>query len=178
MKRPAFELGTGGCQCASCKVTSDYIGKGFAAWPRGNPAGRKSGSDYAAHVARSRFDARKGEVTGFTLPGLVYPVQQAPKGLLDWINRKAPDQAEARPASPAEPCKAPQHFPELDRQPRTAVIYAMPKSEPKKPVGRPPIGRRVVVNLEEEHIKRARKMGGGNLSAGIRKALAKIAQSG
>ena len=79
----------------------------------------------------------------------------------------------AEPARPAAPGKAPQHFPELDRQPETAVIYAMPKSnQPKRGRGRPEMpGRRVVVKLEEELIKRAEQIGGGKVTVGIRKAL-------
>jgi hypothetical protein len=43
----------------------------------------------------------------------------------------------------------------------------------KKPIGRPLLpGRRVVIKLEEEQIKRAANLGGGNVAAGIRKALA------
>jgi len=38
------------CTCASCSYTDDFKDKGFAAWPRGNPAGRKSAAAYAAHV--------------------------------------------------------------------------------------------------------------------------------
>jgi len=50
----------------------------------------------------------------------------------------------------------------------------MPKSKDKRPRGRPALpGRRVVIKLEEEQIKRAEKLGGGNVAAGIRKALAK-----
>lgn len=38
------------CTCASCVATDKLHDAGFAAWPRGNPAGRKSASEYAAHV--------------------------------------------------------------------------------------------------------------------------------
>ena len=39
-----------GCQCPSCKYTNSFASKGFDSWPRGDPAGRKSVSDYSAHV--------------------------------------------------------------------------------------------------------------------------------
>lgn len=39
------------CSCASCYETDKLRVAGFAAWPRGNPAGpRASKADYAAHV--------------------------------------------------------------------------------------------------------------------------------
>lgn len=39
------------CTCASCSYTDGFKDKGFAAWPRGEPAGpRRSAADYAAHV--------------------------------------------------------------------------------------------------------------------------------
>ena len=38
------------CTCASCTPTDELRDAGFAAWPTGNPAGRKSASDYAQHV--------------------------------------------------------------------------------------------------------------------------------
>lgn len=83
---------------------------------------------------------------------------------------------EGQPARPDGPGKARQHFPAPDRRRRTAVIYAMPKrqpnAKPKGPKGRPPIpGRRVVIKLEERHIKRAAELGNGNVAAGIRSAL-------
>ncbi len=56
-----------GCQCPSCNYTNspdffpdraadgaDIPGTGFAKWPRGKPAGRRSTADYAAHVAHGR----------------------------------------------------------------------------------------------------------------------------
>jgi type III secretory pathway component EscU len=54
----------------------------------------------------------------------------------------------------------------------------MPKNkvrrEKKQRRGRPEIpGRRVVVKLEEAHIKRASELGEGNVAAGIRQALAR-----
>jgi hypothetical protein len=42
------------CTCASCSYTDKYAGKGFAEWPRGEPAGpRASAGAYAAHVRHS-----------------------------------------------------------------------------------------------------------------------------
>lgn len=38
-----------GCGCPSCRETNRYTS--FAEWPTGNPAGRKSAADYAAHVS-------------------------------------------------------------------------------------------------------------------------------
>lgn len=43
------------CTCASCSYTDRFAGKGFAAWPRGDPAGhRSSAAAYAAHVRYSQ----------------------------------------------------------------------------------------------------------------------------
>lgn len=42
------------CTCTSCEYTDGYADKGFAAWPRGNPAGRKSAERYAAHVKHAQ----------------------------------------------------------------------------------------------------------------------------
>ena len=53
----------------------------------------------------------------------------------------------------------------------------MPKPPEKRPLGRPPLGaktmKKVLVVLDEASIERGRKRGDGNLSAGIRKALAR-----
>lgn len=38
------------CQCSSCKATDALHNAGFAAWPRGNPAGAKARAEYAAHL--------------------------------------------------------------------------------------------------------------------------------
>lgn len=183
------------CTCASCLETDrrsglpDLLGEdetrisgtvGFENWPRGNPAGhRVSASDYAAHVAHSRFGAIKGDNgQPFRLPGLVYPVKQVSKSVLDWINRKteklvAQEFPPEPPARPAQACKPEQHFPVADRRTEADKIYAMPK---KRPVGRPAIpGRRVVIKLNEAQIRRADKLGAGNVAAGIRKALASTA---
>lgn len=54
----------------------------------------------------------------------------------------------------------------------------MAKDKIKRPVGRPSLGiKRRMVSLDDAALERARKLGGGNLSAGIRKALQKKAQS-
>ena len=46
------------------------------------------------------------------------------------------------------------------------------KKQPKRGRGRPAMpGRRVVIKLSDEQIKRAAKLGGGNVAEGIRKAL-------
>lgn len=42
------------CSCTSCSYTDSFHAKGFDAWPRGNPAGRKAASEYAAHVKHSK----------------------------------------------------------------------------------------------------------------------------
>jgi hypothetical protein len=79
------------------------------------------------------------------------------------------------PAAATSPSKAPQDFPELDRQPEACKIYTMPKKRETVQRGRPAIpGRRVVVKLEESDIATARKLGGGGkqaIAAGVRKAL-------
>ena len=154
---------------------------GFENWPRGDPAGPGSSARaYAMHQTQCPPIAKHVQFKPGRVPQYPAwtrgngPVTPAPKYVLDWINRKEASPALAEPARPAQACKPEQHFPERDRVPETAVIYAMPKSQPvKRPVGRPPIGRRVVVNLEEHHIKRAIELGGGErgMSAGIRKAL-------
>jgi hypothetical protein len=89
---------------------------------------------------------------------------------------KETGRAEAQPASPAAPCRVPQHFPEPDRQRGACKLYTMSKRQPTgKPRGRPPIpGRMVLVKLEERDIERARELGGGGkhaMSAGVRKAI-------
>lgn len=42
------------CTCTSCEHTDSFRDKGFAEWPRGNPAGRKALAEYSAHVAYAR----------------------------------------------------------------------------------------------------------------------------
>lgn len=43
------------CQCTSCKYTDSFYARGFSEWPRGNPAGKRSATDYAAHVRYSKL---------------------------------------------------------------------------------------------------------------------------
>lgn len=167
------------CTCASCEYTDSFAGKGFAAWPRGDPAGpRSSAAAYSAHATHCGAKMPKpwryvSKPPQFSCYGLHAPIAPAPKWLHDWINRKAPDRAEARPASPETPAKAPQHFPELDRQPEASNIYTMPKD--KRPVGRPPIVkggmRRVLVTLDDATIEKAKRIGNKQLSPGLREAV-------
>lgn len=176
------------CTCASCEYTDGFADKGFAEWPKGEPAGKRaSDSAYSAHAAHGRqwgHDASGRASLGPAVPdeirrivpepryprgdGLVMPITPAPKWLHDWINRKG--------AQPEAPASAPSHFPEPDRKrPETAVIYDMRKDkekpEEKKPRGRPPTGKPFLVRLEPEQVKRAQSLGAGNISAGVRKAL-------
>lgn len=39
------------CTCSSCEATDAFAERGFAEWPRGNPAGAKAKTDYAQHRA-------------------------------------------------------------------------------------------------------------------------------
>lgn len=171
------------CTCASCEYTDGFSDKGFAAWPRGNPAGRRSSdASYAAHVRHSWSGSYKsvpfkpGQPPQFNNAGLVMPVTPAPKWLHDWINRKSPAAAEAAPASPDQPGKAEPHLAPGDRTARpSATIYEMAKEKAKRKPGRPALPgkiKRILVSLDTDCIERARKLGGGrNVSAGIRKAL-------
>lgn len=185
MKRPAFELGKGGCSCPSCASTAQFWDKGFAAWPRGNPAGRGSVADYAAHVTHSRSGGGKGfhfdispEAVYPRMPGLVYPVAPNAQAVRwntgrgqTYVPQKSKGRiapADARPQQGSSPAA---HFPEQDRPLQTARIYAMPKPEPKRPVGRPQIGKRYLIVLDDAAAKNARALGAGNLSEGVRQAL-------
>jgi hypothetical protein len=48
------------CSCTSCTITDSFHSKGFAKWPRGEPAGKRSSeAAYRAHVAHSFYGARK-----------------------------------------------------------------------------------------------------------------------
>jgi hypothetical protein len=91
------------------------------------------------------------------------------------LEREKASPTYAKPARPATPAKAPQHFPAPDRERETAKIYAMPKSKPaKRSRGRPALpGRFVVVKLEERLITKAEKLG-GKVAAGIREALERV----
>ena len=200
------------CTCASCSYTDSFHRKGFDAWPRGEPAGKRSSeSSYRAHVAYSRqwgrgydgvmHEPREVAVTPYSGPRseparLLIPKArwasptyhskrewiEAPTTMPEYIaqferlnglKRQEPVKAPARPATPG---KAPQHFPDVNRHAETgAKIYEMSKEKAKRPVGRPPIEggvKRVLVSLDRASIERARKLGGDNVSAGIRKALA------
>lgn len=178
------------CDCSSCSYTDDFANKGFAAWPRGEPKGfSASRAEYASHAKHCgssglpkpwRFVPH--QPPKFSTYGLVMPIQPAPKFVLDWINArgpiwKAPDRAEARPASPHAPGKAREHFPELDREPEASKIYTMPKPDKKRP-GRPPLVAggmdRVLVTLDADTIAKARKLGGGKLSPGLREAVRRV----
>lgn len=142
------------CTCASCEHTDGFADKGFAAWPRGNPAGRKAASEYAAHVrhAGAWGKDRVPEIpagiwtrppfpcTGTTWsdPGKArsYPTAADAKlGTAHYVAQflrangyryKKPEAAEAAPARPTQPGKAAQHLPELNRQPEPhAILYVM-----------------------------------------------------
>lgn len=196
-EHPAFALGSGGCSCASCKETRRFADSGFAKWPRGNPAGiARSKADYAAHVAAGKSGGVDRAIPAFKIQpepyfsswGLAAPMPAPSAVVRNWIassyawadgrnvfqgpnvqKSKGPNvSALARPLKGSSPAA---HFPERDRPLETAVIYAMPKSQPKRPVGRPPIGKRRLIVLDEEAAEQARMLGGGNLSAGIRYAL-------
>src|SRR3990167_10895091 len=115
MKRPAFKLDTGGCTCASCKETNGYAAKGFAAWPRGNPAGRKSAAAYAGHVA---YGARVSDrlippdllrirpEPIFSTVGLFMPVAQNAAAVRWNAAQKSQGPDLPAPARPAPACKA------------------------------------------------------------------------
>lgn len=185
------------CSCTSCKATDALANKGFAAWPRGNPAGRKAAQEYAAHVrhglsgiasswefvpdAPPRFPAWcRGTPVSRDRLAVAYPVkwETAAEYIADFerrnsLKKASPDRSE--PARPAQACKPAQHFPELDRQREAGLEYRMPKKRPMPAVsrGRPQIpGRRVIVKLEDWQIAKARELGGGGkqaIAAGIRK---------
>jgi hypothetical protein len=175
------------CDCTSCSFTDSFAKKTFADWPRGEPAGpRRSAADYAWHVRHSQVWGRGYDGVMHERKEVAEYIAQFEK--LNGLKKQEPIKAPARPHAPA---KAREHFPELDRQPETAKIYAMPKRTPvkeppareqrgvpkrtpfdKRPRGRPAMpGRRIVIKLREEQIRRAEKLGDGNVAQGIRKAL-------
>src|SRR4051812_39712160 len=48
------------CDCKSCSFTDSFASKGFAAWPRGEPAGKAASErSYAAHVRHAWSGAYK-----------------------------------------------------------------------------------------------------------------------
>jgi len=73
------------CTCTSCEYTDGFASKGFAAWPRGEPAGKRSSDGaYRAHVAHSRHGAAAsvpftpGQPARFSSAGQVPGVQSMP----------------------------------------------------------------------------------------------------
>lgn len=186
------------CDCASCSYTDSFATKGFAAWPRGEPAGKRSDAAYAAHVrnawagAYKRIPFKPGQAP--TYPSWLGTRQLDPGGDRTYPNgsecdtatyvaeflaankyaKEAAPERKPRPARPRTPAKAREHFPELDRQHEAATIYAMRKAKPKRSRGRPPLpGRFVVVKLEERLISKAEKLG-GKVTVGIREALKRV----
>jgi hypothetical protein len=126
------------CTCANCKYTDGFSGKGFAEWPRGEPAGpRASAAAYAAHVShlwkgvpRKAIAFTPGQAPQYpswcSTKSMAPAVLKIPEGCeslaeyvadfdkLNGLKRQEPVKAPARPATIS---KSPQHFPELDRQP-------------------------------------------------------------
>lgn len=179
------------CTCASCVYTDGF--KSRAAWPRGDPAGKRaSESLYSAHVAYSRIWGRNHRAPefpgGVSFAPLVYRMPKAldPHGKYTFPQfqegmstaayalefereNKLLPQISKSPVSraqarPASPGKAPQHFRRRDRAPAAGAVYL------KR--GRPSLGvKRVLVTLDPASLMRGRELGAGNLSAGIRKAL-------
>lgn len=82
-------FGGAGCTCPSCKVTNRYRLKGFAAWPKGAPAGRKSAAAYASHVGLSKFGARVGMVVGPAGAGFYGTPAGSTKAEVDRVLREA-----------------------------------------------------------------------------------------
>ena len=168
------------CQCASCEYTDRYAGlpellgwkshdgfkdwQSFKGWPRGDPAGKRSATIYAPHVAASkRNDGNKLPASYGTVPkGAVYPtwitaqlvmpVTPASPSVLAWINR--PGQAKRGNVFPGPDV----HCAGTRRRPGHPAILRGAK--------------RTIMSLDAEAIERARRLGKGNLSAGIRLALA------
>jgi len=92
------------CTCASCSYTDDFKDKGFAAWPRGNPTGRKARAEYAGHVrygqqwGKDRVPEFPGGVPTGPLryvaprqrdPGLDRTYPQHPDGRQGWTSTAA-----------------------------------------------------------------------------------------
>ncbi len=186
------------CTCASCSYTDRFSGlpdllgapvvmdheHGWDWWPRGDPAGAlHHAKAYREHAAACNAMSKPIKITGPFLQRfptnheLVAPIAPNAAAIRWNAGRKTPDLAETRPASPDQPGKAEPHFPGLDRQPETAKIYTM-KPKERKPIGRPPIAKggaiRKLVTLDPETIVRARKLGNGKLSVGIREAVRRI----
>jgi hypothetical protein len=67
------------CSCASCHETDKLRVAGFAAWPRGNPAGpRASKADYAAHVRHGLAWGRRPNGNMHHAPEFPGGVQRTP----------------------------------------------------------------------------------------------------
>lgn len=192
------------CQCSSCEYTDGFSGlpdlfgemsaklrtangrsiPGFAAWPRGEPAGKASAKAYGEHVQPMpkpwSYVSRPPQYSCHGTPGCG-PIAPLPAFVRNWINgptayKSTGPVLPGPDARPAKPAKAPQHFPARDRTHETARIYAMPKSKTvaKRSRGRPELpGRFVVVKLEERLIHKAEKLG-GKVAAGIREALERV----
>lgn len=81
------------CTCTSCEYTDGFSNAGFTSWPSGEPKGKRaSAAEYAAHVAhlwegvpRTVQQFKPGQPPRVNIPGLVHPVQPAPKYVLDFI---------------------------------------------------------------------------------------------
>lgn len=193
------------CQCASCSVTDGYSDKGFAEWPKGEPAGKRaSEAAYAAHVAfscqwgKGKHPAigKRAASSGTRREDPHAKYKFPPNGaeltsdayigqFLRSNNLAAEKQtpAEAGAARPEQPAKAAPHFPTVNRHGKagedsssqSARIYAMPKSESKRPIGRPAMpGSRVVIKLPDDLKRKAEKLGGDNIAEGIREALRRV----
>lgn len=91
---------------------------------------------------------------------------------------KEPSPARAEPGRPAAPAKAPRHLPEPDRNGAEPVKIYMMKARKANPVGRPPIAKggavRKLVTLDPDTIAKAKKLGDGKLSAGLREAVRRV----
>lgn len=188
------------CTCASCSHTDSFAGwrperardgslipdmtkGGFDRWPRGNVSGaRGSAHDYALHVSHCGAMSKPIKLGGpfpQTFAGYrgPMPIQQNALAVLWNAGRKMPDAAQTAPARPRAPAKAPEHLPELDRQPEPARIYTM-KDHKAKTIGRPPIAKggaiRKLVTLDPDTISKAKKLGAGKLSAGLREAVRRV----
>ena len=172
------------CTCASCKYTDSFADKGFAAWPRGEPAGAaSSASAYRAHWSHCNAMRDPVKMGGpfpqrFPYSGIA-PIAPNMTAIRWNAGRKMPDTAEAVPARPHAPGKAREHLPELDRQREPGTIYDMrkekAKQDEKRARGRPELpGRKVLIKLPDELIAKAEKLGDGNVSEGTRRALERV----
>lgn len=192
---PHFIEGQDGAQ--ACAYPKNY---GFEMWPRGNPSGRKAATEYSAHVAHGKrwhngskgaeFSADELRISAeprlpawIAVSGGLPQADAVTRRYLAWGNAEAQKQTPAaKPAlaRPAALSKAPQHFPAPDRSTGgTGIIIIMPKPDAaKRKPGRPRVlpdgSARVLVILDPVSRQRAEKLGNGNLSAGVRKALQRL----